>query len=448
MQVPNTSKGRSFSSRSRLAFSVATLVTVVLAGCTVGPSVNDIQPATVNACQKVDFTGTFVNITQGYLVDASGTKIPLAAGTLTKDPVPGSEIFRVAIAMPPVPVGDYKISIDQTGGSVFFLGFVSAGSATSTKTFHVATTVDPPRLMLTATNSTGPGAPAVLTPSIVGTGTAVIDPGNLSGSNGPQTVHACKTTIYTLVGKNQCAPAASAQATVTVAGPVITTVSPSSAAAGASILVSGTGFNDPTFCGDAEVSLANGTTKYLLATLAGTPTALSAGINSCVPAGTYGVVVKTSEGSATSPGKLTVKPFVGTACPDDGNQCTKDVCSNGACVHQPLTGMTCGGGGTCNNMGTCIASTTPPPQQMCVKATVPPTNANLNECVPDGQPGNHCCNTASAPEVCIWSICRACIPHGAACGTAGSSSALCCSATDACVADPVTAATTCNVPSN
>jgi hypothetical protein len=435
------------TSRSRLAFPVTTLPIILLSGCLVNPTVDDIQPATVNACQKVDFTGTFVHITQGNLVDTSGTKIPLAAGTLTNDPIPGSQVFRVAIAMPPVPVGDYKISIDQTGGSVFFLGFVSAGSATSSKTFHVATTVQPPLLMLTATNSTGPGAPAVLTPSVAGTGTAAIFPGNLSGSVGPRTVHACKTTTYALGGENQCATAQSAKATVTVAGPVITDVTPSSAVAGGFILVAGTGFNDPAFCGNTEVSLTNGATTYVLATQNGTPVAVSAAINSCVPGGKYDVIVKTSEGSAKFPTKLTVQPFVGTACPDDGNQCTKDMCVNGACAHQPLNGTTCGTEGKCS-MGACIMSKTSLPAQMCVKALPPPTNPNLNECVPDGQLGNHCCNSASAPAACINGVCFLCIAHGAACGTPGSRSSLCCSQGDACVSDPVTAATTCNVPSN
>lgn len=432
--------------------SIAGFVTFAfVTGCagTFLPSVDTIEPTSVDACSTVVFTGLFVGITKAYVVDSQGVQTPVVSGTLQPAPIPGT-LFRATSAIPPVPVGTYRLTIDENGGSVFFLGNVAKGSATSKQTFRVANAVQPPSLMLTATNSPAPGAAATLTPSIIGIATeAIISPGNLSGLTGPRTVHACKTTKYTLTAADKCAPANPAQATVTVAGPAVASVSPTAVPAGSAIIVSGSGFNDPGFCGDSELSLVSGSTVFTQPILVGNQTALSAAVNRCVPPGTYNIVVRTAVGSSINSVRLNVTAPTGEACPSDGNECATHGCDGGTCAHKPLTGTKCGGGTGVCNAGTCVVPSpvTPPPVQACVQASQPPTASNAGECVPPSQLGPHCCNTASATAICWYNICRKCIPHGSSCPTgAGPASQICCDPNDMCVADAVTGAVACNVP--
>jgi hypothetical protein len=237
---------------------------------------------------------------------------------------------------------------------------------------------------------------------------------------------------------------------------VVTRLNQTSVAAGGAFTVFGTGFNNPGFCGNSEVSLVSGSTAYTQATLSGSDSSINSAVNSCVPPGTYNVVVRTAVGKSSNYVPVRVTAPSGAACPSDNNECTEDVCQNGACVHLPtsfgscsidgLTG-TCGSGECCAN-GKCSTSTSSQPPA-CVQATTPPTAADENQCVEDDMSGPHCCSTGSSPAVCNYGVCLACIPHGAGCGTAGPPGVYtCCSSGDACVADPNTAATTCNVPSD
>jgi hypothetical protein len=49
-------------------------------------------------------------------------------------------------------------------------------------------------------------------------------------------------------------------------------------------------------------------------------------------------------------------------------------------------------------------------------------------CVPDTQPGTHCCQHPGAPELCVYGQCNACIPHGEEVPAWGTQ--ICCSAKD------------------
>jgi hypothetical protein len=53
--------------------------------------------------------------------------------------------------------------------------------------------------------------------------------------------------------------------------------------------------------------------------------------------------------------------------------------------------------------GLCATPAQPPPES-CSTVGGP--------CVPDSQPGTHCCQQAGAPELCVYGSCKACIPHG------------------------------------
>jgi hypothetical protein len=67
--------------------------------------------------------------------------------------------------------------------------------------------------------------------------------------------------------------------------------------------------------------------------------------------------------------------------------------------------------------------------------------------VPTNKPGPHCCSSSTAPALCNFSICRACVAHGATCPIGGGAgSQTCCNPDDQCVADAVTAQVACNIP--
>jgi hypothetical protein len=85
--------------------------------------------------------------------------------------------------------------------------------------------------------------------------------------------------------------------------------------------------------------------------------------------------------------------------------------------------------------GVCAARQEPP-QQQC---------ATFNEaCVPQTQPGPHCCQQAGTPLSCVWQKCVACVPHGEVCQLGGTQ--VCCSYNDSCVLDPYSGNAVCDIP--
>lgn len=85
---------------------------------------------------------------------------------------------------------------------------------------------------------------------------------------------------------------------------------------------------------------------------------------------------------------------------------------------------------------------------LCVTPSQPPdVCAAIGEaCVPDHQPGMHCCRQASPPGLCVYGQCRVCVRHGEQCLAGGSQ--ICCDAVhgDMCVLDPATDTVVCDIP--
>jgi hypothetical protein len=77
-----------------------------------------------------------------------------------------------------------------------------------------------------------------------------------------------------------------------------------------------------------------------------------------------------------------------------------------------------------------------PPEEVCVTIN--------NPCVPDSQPGKHCCK--EPPQLCVYGVCRACILHGEECVPGGTQ--ICCSAKDGdvCMLDQFTEKVVCGIP--
>jgi hypothetical protein len=76
--------------------------------------------------------------------------------------------------------------------------------------------------------------------------------------------------------------------------------------------------------------------------------------------------------------------------------------------------------------------------------STPPACAQSDQaCVPDRQPGTHCCQSPS-PQICLFEICRVCIAHGQVCPTR--SRQICCSPDDQCVLDPSDGQVKCGLP--
>jgi hypothetical protein len=92
--------------------------------------------------------------------------------------------------------------------------------------------------------------------------------------------------------------------------------------------------------------------------------------------------------------------------------------------------------------GFCAAPQMPPPP------TPPPELCSDigGPCVPDRQPGTHCCQRPGSPELCVFETCKACIPHGQECVRGGTQ--ICCSAKDGdvCVLDQFTEKVVCGIP--
>jgi len=79
-------------------------------------------------------------------------------------------------------------------------------------------------------------------------------------------------------------------------------------------------------------------------------------------------------------------------------------------------------------------------------STLPSACSTLGQgCVADLVSGTHCCQSGQ-PLLCVYSQCRACVPHGQECTPGGSQT--CCSAKDGdvCRLDPDTGKATCGIP--
>lgn len=134
-------------------------------------------------------------------------------------------------------------------------------------------------------------------------------------------------------------------------------------------------------------------------------------------------------------------------CGGDGQPSCNGVCNyplktaNGQCRF-------CGGNGqipcdTGCNSGLVVSG------GVCKPPSVPPGPicAVVNQaCVPDNQPGTHCCQMPGAPEICNFGFCKACVPHGAVCAPGGTQ--ICCSAKDGdiCKLDQATGNAICDIP--
>jgi hypothetical protein len=84
---------------------------------------------------------------------------------------------------------------------------------------------------------------------------------------------------------------------------------------------------------------------------------------------------------------------------------------------------------------------------VCVSPQAPPpvTCASIGQsCVPNTQPGTHCCQNPGAPELCVHQKCEPCIPHGEVIPLGAKQ--ICCAYQDAPVIDPFTGDWICDVP--
>lgn len=330
----------------------AALSVIVASGCSVAPVINSITPSSGTGCTTITMEGVFENITAGYMVDAAGAQTPLVMGSL--QPHPNTKTFqvdgKVPAAMAP---GAYRVKFDQGGGNVFFIGTINSGPVTSKATFQVTASVPTPQASLGSASSPNPGAAVSLPATVAGTTTSVtVTPGSAAIANGTVTERPCQTTKYTLAADNQCA-SASAQGTITVALPVVTAVKPTTIAAGNSITITGTGFDDPTVCAASKVILTHGTTKFTLTAKPSpaSPTSLTEKVDACLLPGTYVVNVQTEAGVSNGQVQLVVTA-ASSPCPASTNPCTTNQCSGLTCVSMPLNGKACQGG-TCSN-GTCV----------------------------------------------------------------------------------------------
>jgi len=114
----------------------------------------------------------------------------------------------------------------------------------------------------------------------------------------------------------------------------------------------------------------------------------------------------------TSPPKCGTGPACGT-----GNLCCNKHCVSSDSQNCGQCGLACQSGSTCQG-------------QQCVSSGLPCGDVGAS-CAPNSQAGTHCCQTSGSPELCVFQICRKCIPHGAICPL--NQSQLCCDAADQCV---------------
>lgn len=87
--------------------------------------------------------------------------------------------------------------------------------------------------------------------------------------------------------------------------------------------------------------------------------------------------------------------------------------------------------------GRCITPPNAPPPDPCAQAG--------QSCVASNVQGTQCCQTG-APLLCVWSQCRACVPHGQECTAGGTQT--CCNAKDGdqCVLDVGSGKAVCDIP--
>lgn len=388
--------------------SLALVVCVAAAGCNQDPSILEVKPPSLDACDTIQINGVYADIQQVAVVDSANVKTPLVPGSLLRT----DQAFGISGKVPLVSPGTYRVFMDQKGGNGGYFT-INPGTVTSTQTFQIANTFTAPVVSLTATDAVAPGSPATLTPTISGaTTTAVINPGNLSAS-GPRTVAACKTTTYTLTASNRCATA-SASATVHVPAPTVSSVAPTSVTAGGSITVTGSAFAHNT-CNGTKASLVSGSSTYALGQVTtNSMTSLTAVVAPCTPPGTYTVEVSTDAGKSSNLVRLQVAAHP-NPCPEDGNACTKEACgSGGVCKSTNVANGTVCPTGTCT-AGKCIAPTTPPPT--CVM--------NNGSCTAK----TDCCQPAN----CVGLTCKACTLSGNECPDHMAGGSYCCSNVENCV---------------
>jgi hypothetical protein len=401
---------------SRVRFFGLYAALIVLYGCSENPSVSKITPTRLSACATGSFTGTFVNITQVNLVNASGTLIPVTDYGPAGQPgeiVTWLTATGVRFTVPFVPPGEYRISFVDGGGRLLSPKFtvVKAGEAISATSFTIDDGILPPQVSLTATNVSAPGESATLTPVVNGTATNVyIEPGPLPGNKGPITTAACKTTKYSLYAWNQCTYAVRS-ATVEVPEPTVTQVSQMTQ--GNSFTVTGAAFPNPGFCPTPELDLWQSGDASPSVISSGSETTLGSVVSPCVSPGSYGLSVTTLQGRSNL---VDVKVLAGqSSCSGTiqvAGQCYASECRNRACV---------------SVASSCPVN--PPPSESCLAVA-------STGCMPDTQSGAHCCNTMTAPAVCIWGQCNSCVAHGLSCG--GNYGRTCCTAGEQCLPDPET----------
>jgi hypothetical protein len=79
----------------------------------------------------------------------------------------------------------------------------------------------------------------------------------------------------------------------------------------------------------------------------------------------------------------------------------------------------------------------------CVSSSTPCANFG-DSCVPDNQPGTHCCQNSTNPAKCVGGFCKNCVPHGQQC--LPNQTQICCDPSDSCKLDQATETTICDIP--
>src|SRR5437899_4587907 len=131
----------------------------------------------------------------------------------------------------------------------------------------------------------------------------------------------------------------------------------------------------------------------------------------------------------------------GTACTDDGNVCTTDLCngSSGACQHAPgNAGTTCraAAGGGCDVAETCTGSSS-----TCPNDAFPPSTLTRRSAENYGDVGENCPgNSATCPADSVKAAGTACTDDGNVCTTDQCNGSV---ASPTCVHNPGNAGTTC-----
>jgi hypothetical protein len=86
--------------------------------------------------------------------------------------------------------------------------------------------------------------------------------------------------------------------------------------------------------------------------------------------------------------------------------------------------------------GYCVTPQPLPPPESCSQSG--------ESCVPDSQPGQHCCQHPGAPQLCVYGFCKPCIPHGQE--VPPGPNQLCCDWGDQVVLDQSSGKAVCGIP--